>query len=169
MPTAYCPPLMLIGVAALIPEMVMVVDVRLALSAAPVTAVKLNASGVKSFARLLTELLLMTLFAALLALLRVLLAELLLAMVLLAARLLTELVEVMTLLTTLLVVLAELLATWSSSPALDIATLDATTLLIAVWPLDFPPPLPPPHAVNTATNPKIKVCESYGERVLLAS
>lgn len=144
MPIAYCPPLMLIGAAALIPEMVMVAEVRFALSAAPVTAVKLKALGVVSCARLLTELLLMALLTAL----RVLLAVLI-------ARLLTEL-GVITLLTTLLVVLAELLATWPSSPALDTAMLDATTLLIAVRPLDFLPPLPPPHAVNTATNPKIK-------------
>jgi len=44
----YFPPVMLIGATVLIPEIVIAVEVTFALNAAPVTAVKLNASGVVS-------------------------------------------------------------------------------------------------------------------------
>jgi len=44
----YCPPTMLMGDAVLIPEMVIAVEVTFALNTAPVTAVKLNTSGVVS-------------------------------------------------------------------------------------------------------------------------
>ena len=50
----YLPPVILMGVAVLIPETVIAVELTVALTAAPVTAVKLNAFGVLSGSSVVT-------------------------------------------------------------------------------------------------------------------
>ena len=52
----YSPPVMLMGVAVLIPEIVTAVELMVAFRAAPVTALKLKASGVVSAGATLVEL-----------------------------------------------------------------------------------------------------------------
>ena len=140
----YCPPVILIGAAVLIPATVIAFEVIFALSAAPVTTAKLNASGVVSAG------IIIALLAELLTELSVPALELIIELELLL-ELLKELFEesILELLTELLLkLLGELSEELMLERAMELGLDDAG--------FSPPPPPPPPHAANELANPKMK-------------
>lgn len=122
---------MLIGTAVLMPEMVIAIEVTFALNGAPVTAGKLNESGVVSAAMLLVELL----------------TEL-------SSELILELAIGLALLIGLL---EELPSELLLEPVIELLLeLPIGLTLAGTWLAVLPLPPPPPQAANELTRPKIK-------------